>query len=346
MDEPSHHRAVFLLGPERLELRRVPTPRPGEGELLLRIDAALTCGTDVKVFRRGGHPRMLTVPGPFGHELAGTVLETGLGVERFRPGDAVVVANSAPCGRCRPCAEGRENLCRDLAYLNGAFAERLLVPARFAAASVHALPAGLAPRCAALAEPLACVLHAVERSALPGPSDALILGAGPLGLLFTALLLRRRHRVVLADPNPGRLDAGARLGARPLRVERGAPAELLRAEAADHAGFDLAVDATGSAAGWERAIEAARLGGLVNLFGGCPPGTTIRTDTGRLHYGELSLVGSYHHRPANFADAIALLAAGEVPAEPLLSAERPLEEIEEALRSMIRREALKVVLRP
>jgi len=132
---------------EVLDVREVPVPEPGPGELLLRVGAATTCGTDVKVFRRGGHPRMLKVPSPFGHEMAGTVAAVGAGVSRFREGDRVAVANSAPCGRCRACLRGHENLCSDLLYLNGGFAEYLLVPPRAVERSVgvaRALDEGLA----------------------------------------------------------------------------------------------------------------------------------------------------------------------------------------------------------
>ena len=137
---PSTMRGAMLLGPEHIEVREVPVPHPGPDELLLKIRAATTCGTDVKVFRRGGHPRMLKVPTLFGHEMAGTVAEVGKDVERFSPGDDVVVANSASCGECEPCRAERENLCEDLRYLNGAFAQYLLVPERFVARSTHRIP--------------------------------------------------------------------------------------------------------------------------------------------------------------------------------------------------------------
>src|SRR6185369_2185887 len=150
----------------------VPTPEPGPGEILVRIDAATTCGTDVKVFRRGGHPRMLKTPTPFGHEMAGRVAALGEGVHRFREGDRVVVANSAPCGRCRACRQGRENLCADLHYLNGAFSEALLVPRRFVERSTYSCPEGLPAERAALAEPLACVLHGIETLGLSADADA------------------------------------------------------------------------------------------------------------------------------------------------------------------------------
>ncbi len=353
---PSTFRSLYLLGPERLELRELPLPRPGPGEILVRIDAATTCGTDVKVYRRGGHPRMLRVPTPFGHEMAGTVAAAGPETTGRRIGERVVVANSAPCGACRSCAMGRENLCPDLVYLNGAFSEYLLVPPRFVERSVHAIPDGLASEVAALAEPLACVLHGLEvlgLAAEEGPPrgaglDALVLGGGPIGLLFVAALAGLGHRVALADPHAARRAAGAALGAAAaLEVSRSEPAaEDLRAAASDPLGFDLAIDATGSVEGWERAVGCVRPGGRVSLFGGCAPGTTLALDTHLVHYSELALFGAYHHRPATVAAAIRRLAAGAIDAGVLLTEERPLEEAEEALRGMIERRVLKAVVRP
>lgn len=326
-------------------------PRPGLGELLLKIEAATTCGTDVKVLRRGGHPRMLQVPTPFGHEMAGTIAAVGPDQDRWRPGERAVVANSAPCGACEPCRRERENLCEDLQYLNGAFAEYLLVPRRFAEVSTYRIPEGLPFEVAALAEPLACVLHGLELCEVwhqDRPSDTVVYGGGPIGLLFANLLARRGHHVVVADPNPPRLDAARRMGAHEaVQVSRdGGEAARLRRLAGGGDGFDLAVEATGSPVAWEDALASARPGGTVLLFGGCRPGTFIPLDTHRLHYCELTVRGAYHHRPATFERALDLLAHGEVNAGALLSTERPLDELEDALRSMMRKEALKVVIRP
>ena len=246
MSLPERQRAAYLLGPEQVEVREVPVPRPGPGELLVRISAATTCGTDVKVFRRGGHPRMIHPPSPFGHEMAGLIAATGPGERRFREGDPVVIANSAPCGVCEPCQRGRENLCRDLAYLNGAFAQYLLVPARFADRSTYRIPGGLPFQVAALAEPLACVLHALEQTDLTHPADAVVYGSGPIGLLFVCCLVAAGHRTVVADPNPARLRIAEKLGAAatvPVGRDGGEAARLLRAsEAGD--GYDLAIEAT------------------------------------------------------------------------------------------------------
>jgi L-iditol 2-dehydrogenase len=352
-------RTAFLLGPERLEIRSVPVPEPGPGEILLQIEAATTCGTDVKVFRRGGHPRMLKVPTPFGHEMAGRIAAIGGsggsgGASRFREGDRVAVANSAPCGRCRACRQGRENLCADLHYLNGAFAEFLLVPRRFVERSTYPCPEGLAPELAALAEPLACVLHGIEilgltASANPAePAEIALFGSGPIGLFFVDLLAHAGHRVTVADPNPERLAVALRLGATATVVvgRDGGEAERVRARSDHGDGFDAAIEATGSPAAWEDALDAVRPGGVALLFGGYPPATTVPLNAHRLHYSELTVKGAYHHRPATYRKALELLAAGALRPGLLLSAERPLEEVESALRSMMRREALKVVIRP
>ena len=342
------HRVIYLLGPEHIEIREEPVPTPREGELLVRIRAATTCGTDVKVFRRGGHPRMLRVPTPFGHEFAGSVEELGAGVTGYQPGDRVVVANSAPCGCCAYCEAGRENLCRDLQYLNGAFAEYILIPRRFVETSTHRFDADLPYEVAALVEPLACVVHGVDACGLGDGADVLVYGAGPIGLLLTAVLAARGHGVVAADPNPSRLDVARVLGARDtVEVSRGGgEADVLRSHSRDGDGFDCAIDATGVPAVWQDAVACVRPGGVVNLFGGCPPGTRISLDTALVHYNELTIKGTYHHRPATVSQALDMLTRKTLDPRPLLSGEVPLEGLEKALRSMMAKEALKVVVRP
>ena len=352
MSLPATMQGAMLLGPEEIEIREVPVPAPGPGEMLLKVEAATTCGTDVKVFRRGGHPRMLTVPTLFGHEMAGRIAATGTGVSQFAEGDAVVVANSAPCLACEPCRRGRENLCEDLHYLNGAFADYLLVPARFVERNTHAVPGGLSFERAALAEPLACVLHGidacdVDRYGAGGPAEVALFGAGPIGLLFVAALAIDGHRVILADPNPGRLEVGAALGAaKTVAIARGGgQADAVRAETAGAKGTWIAVDASGVPEVWLDAIQCVRPGGLVNLFGGCAPGTSIPLDTHLIHYSEITVKGVYHHRPDTFRRALALLSNPAFKADLLLSGVLPVAQVEDALRAMMRKEALKMVIR-
>lgn len=340
-------RVLYLLGPERVELRERQLPQPGDGELLLRVDAATTCGTDLKVFMRGGHPRMLEVPTPFGHEVAGTVVGCGRGVDHFRDGDRVVVANSASCGVCAPCRAGRENLCSDLQYLNGAFADHLLVPARFVERSALPVPEGLDPVVAAMAEPLACVHHGLG-ACTPPDGDTVVLGAGPIGLMFVRELSSRLHRVVLGDPVAARLEAGSRLGAAATVSLDGGVGddERLLEVIGSGRGASLVVEATGSPRAWQTALAVVGSGGTVVLFGGCPPGTVVPCDTHRVHYSELTVKGVYHHRPATFASALARLAAAPADFTPLLADPRPLAGVEGALRDMAARKILKAPILP
>lgn len=340
------HRVLHLVGPETVELREESIPVPASGEIVLRIDAATTCGTDLKVFLAGGHPRMLRPPCPFGHEMAGTVTAVGSAVLDWREGDAVIVANSASCSDCATCRAGRENLCRDLEYLNGAFADSVRVPARFVQRSVYRRPAGVDPALAALAEPLACVLHGISAVAKNLPEEVLVLGGGPIGQMFTAELARRDRRVVLADPVVSRREMAERLGAADTVEVTGGPDDAERLRTALSDGARLVIEATGSPRAWQTAMDVTGLGGTVMLFGGCPQGTTVPLDTHRLHYSELTVVGIYHHRPTTFADAIELLSTGALDLSLLVEAEHGLDGVESALRAMQRREILKAAIRP
>jgi len=347
---PEQMRGALLLGPEHIEIRDLPVPQPADGELVLRVRAATTCGTDVKVYRRGGHPRMLEVPTLFGHEMAGTVAAVGRGVENFMLGDPLVVANSAACGSCDYCRGGRENLCTDLQYLNGAFAEYLRVPARFVSVSCYRIPAGLDFDTAALTEPLACVLHGLDACELerrPARSEVVVFGAGPIGLLFTAVLSRDGHRVILADPNAPRLEVGQRMGAAgtQLIARGGGQAQRIRAATTSGLGADVCIDCTGHPAVWSDSMQTLRAGGLALLFGGCAPGTRVEMDTHYVHYSEITVKGVYHHRPATVRRALELLCDEAFESEHLLSAVRPIEEVEQALRTMIDKRALKVIIR-
>jgi L-iditol 2-dehydrogenase len=175
-------RALRFHGPGDARLETVPDPAPGPGEIVIRVEAALTDGTDRKALLRG-HPVLLgPPPSPFGHEYAGVVVESRS--ERFAPGDRVTGANSAPCGECRPCRRGREALCeRLLPLLNGAYAELLRIPAHIVRTNVHRVPDGLAFEVAAMVEPLACAVHAADGV----DGDVAILGRGPMGRMLAAV---------------------------------------------------------------------------------------------------------------------------------------------------------------
>jgi L-iditol 2-dehydrogenase len=223
------------------------------------------------------------------------------------------------------------------------------VPARFVERNSHRIPDDLPFERAALTEPLACVLHGMEMSELPaGGAEVAVYGAGPIGLLFVGALARAGHRVILADVDAGRLETGLRLGAaEAVRIEPGSSgADAVRARTEGGRGAAVAVDATGAPEAWKEALVSVRPGGLVNLFGGCAPGTVVPIDATHLHYHEITVKGVYHHRPATVQAALDLLADPSFEASLLLSAECSIEGVEGALRSMMRKEALKVVVRP
>src|SRR5215469_18394148 len=177
-------KAAVLHGREDIRIESVPVPLADPGEIIVQVGAALTCGTDLKVFRRGYHARMIVPPALFGHELAGTVVQAGEGVTSFQSGDRVVALNSAPCGQCYFCLRDQENLCDDLMFNNGAYAEYIRVPSRIVAKNTLRIPDNVPMEHAALTEPLACAVHGFEDSR-PHPGDTVaVIGGGPLGLMI------------------------------------------------------------------------------------------------------------------------------------------------------------------
>jgi len=332
-------------GPGDLRQEELPVPEPAPGELVVRIDAALTCGTDVKTLRRG-HPVMLPkVPTVFGHELAGTVTAVGAGVGRFRAGDRVVAANSAPCGGCRSCLAGRPNLCEDLLFVNGAYGEFIALPPRLVAKNVVPLAASLPAARAAFAEPLACALGGIERARVESGQTVAVFGHGPLGCLLGMVAAARKARVLLIGKAGWRLERVRSLGIGECLDATGTDniVEEIRA-ATGGRGAEVAIDATGRPEIWEQAIDSTGRGGSVVFFGGCAPGATVRLDTRRTHYEELTLLGAFHHTPELIRRAVELMESGVLVPDGLITHRMRLEAVREALELMAKGNALKVLI--
>lgn len=327
-------KAAILYGREDLRVEEV-APRPlAPGEVRVRIEAALTCGTDLKVYRRGYHAKMIVPPAPFGHEFAGTICEVGPGVRDWAAGERVVAANSAPCGRCRFCQAGQEQLCDDLLFLNGAYAESIAVPARIVERNLLRLAPATPFADAALTEPLACVVLGLDELGPAAGERVLVLGAGPIGLMFVALARHRGCAVTVAGRRAARLAAAARLGAVQV-VDVGSGEDLpRRVQAATGGEFDVVVEAVGRPEVWEAAVALVRKGGRVNFFGGCPAGTRVSLDTGRLHYASLTLRASFHHTPRTIRRALELIEAGVVRAADFVDGECGLAELPACFRAM------------
>jgi len=343
--------AARFYAPLDVRIEEIDVPQPGPGEVLVKVAAATTCGTDLKAYRRG-HPVLLkTLPSLFGHEVAGTVAESGPGVDRFQPGMRVVVANSAPCNRCFFCRRGRQSLCEDLLLLNGAYAGYLLVPARIVEQNLWELPPDLPFTSSALTEPLACALHGIEASDIHPGESVVIIGGGPLGLLLLAVAKLKGARVILCGRGAERLAVAQALGADAI-IDAGqlpdlvAEVEAVRARTDGRRGADVVIEAVGDPALWEAAARMVRHGGLVNLFGGCAAGTSISLQTQPLHYGEITLKGVFHHTPYYFSTALQLIAQRSIPVERLISGSFPLSQLHDAFEQLLGREGIKYAIIP
>jgi L-iditol 2-dehydrogenase len=274
---------------------------------------------------------MIVPPAVFGHELAGVISEVGPGADNWRVGDPVVTANSAPCGECFYCQAGQENLCDDLLFLNGAYAESIVIPERLVRKNLLALQPTTAFVDAALAEPLACVVQGIE-DIKPIPRDqVLVIGAGPIGLMFVSLLKHLGCRVGVIGRGEKRLSAAQRLGAE-TALDAGQSDWFDRARSAGR--WDIVIEAVGKPETWDAAIRLVRKGGKVNLFGGCPSGTSVSLDTGLCHYSNLYLLASFHHTPATIRKALNYIEAGVIGAREFVDAACPLEGLPDLFRSM------------
>lgn len=361
-------KAAILHGREDIQIEEITPPPLKPGELRVRIEAALTCGTDLKVFKRGYHARMIVPPATFGHELAGTVCEIAPPLTRFaaereedqetpgsfpsprlrgekvaegrmkgldwKIGDRVVAANSAPCNECFYCRCGQENLCEDLLFLNGAYAESIVIPARLARKNLLRLKPETEFRDAALAEPLACVVQGVEDTKLCAGQNVLVIGVGPIGLMFVALAKNLGCNVTAAGRRAIRLEAAQRLGAtRAIDIGNGEDL-IANIHKATDTRFDAVIEAVGRPETWEAAVQLVRKGGIVNFFGGCPSGTTVSLDTELIHYSNLTLRASFHHTPRAFRQALECIETRIIRAQEFVDGECPLSQLPELFKKM------------
>jgi len=336
--------AALLYGQEDLRLERVPDPTPEAGEVVIQVEAATTCGTDLKVWRRGGHAKMLTLPTLFGHEGAGRIVAVGAGVTNWRVGDRVVANNSAPCMKCFFCQRQEYSLCPHITWNNGTFAEYLKIPAPIVRHNLLPVPDHLPLVLAAMTEPLACVLHGISRCGAKPNDKVVVLGDGAIGLMFVAVLAEYTE-VILWGGNNQRLEIGEKLGAvKTFNYHQVTDIANTVKELTAGWGADVVIEATGVPSVWETAIACSRPGATINLFGGCPKNTTITVNTEQLHYSELTLKGVFHNTPEYVKAALSLIASGTIPFDLLISEHRPLQDLEQVFMDMKARKVIKVAM--
>ena len=328
--------AAVLYGKENLQIEEVSVPKIEKADVLVRVQAALTCGTDVKVFRRGYHARMIVPPALFGHELAGDIVAMGPDARGFRIGQRVVAANSAPCLECFYCRRGNENLCDDLLFNNGAYAEYIRIPARIVDRNMYEIPSHVSYQDAALIEPLACVLRGLDETAIrPGDSVA-VIGLGPIGLMFVRLAKAYGARVLAIGRRKTQLNRAGQMGADELLIsgETEETVQKVRDLTAGR-GADIAIEAVGHPDVWETAVKMLRRGGIVNFFGGCPNDSRISLDTSLMHYSEITCKASFHHTPAHIRKALEFVSRGVITARDFVNRVEPLTNLLEVMRHLM-----------
>jgi len=328
--------AAVLYGKEHLQVEPVAVPTVNTGDLLVRVKVALTCGTDVKVFQRGYHARMIVPPAVFGHELAGDVVAVGEGVTRFSVGQRVVSANSAPCEKCFFCLRGAQNLCEDLLFNNGAYAEYIRIPARIVERNTYVIPKHVGYQDAALVEPLACVLRGFEETSPRAGDTIAIIGLGPIGLMFVKLAKLYGCRVIAVGRRRKQLERAAALGADETIVgtDESDPVKAIRGLTHSR-GVDIAIEAVGKPQTWQWAVNSVRRGGVVNFFGGCANDTKVELDTALLHYSEITCKATFHHTPGSIRKALDLVCAGHIAASFFVNREEPLANLLEVMRHLM-----------
>ncbi len=333
-----HMTAAVLYGKEDVKIEKVPIPPLDAGEVLVKVNVALTCGTDLKVFQRGYHARMIVPPALFGHELAGVIEEVGPGVRDFRKGMRVVALNSAPCGSCFYCLKHQENLCEDLLFNNGAYAEYIRIPRRIVDVNMLALPDDVSFEAAAMTEPLACALRGLQETGVGIGDTATVIGAGPLGLMLMQVAKLVGAKVLAVVKREEQVGAARRFGAdEVINLNKTKDPVNGIVKATEGRGSDVVIEAVGRPQAWQWAVDMVRPGGVVNFFGGCATGTKVELDTSRLHYSEISLKATFHHTPETVRSAFALIAEKKIKSTDYVTGEAPLSKLKQVLQQMLDR---------
>jgi L-iditol 2-dehydrogenase len=342
-------RAAVFYEPMNIKIEDVEKPKANKGEIVVKNELTLTCGTDLKMYKRG-HP-LAKPPLIIGHEFVGKIVEVGEGVnERFKVGKKVVSANSAPCSSCYYCKRGKENLCENLYDViigftsQGAYAEYVKIPERIANVNTFIVPDNVNSKSMALLEPLACVVHGIDLINIGLGDTVAVIGSGPIGLMHLILAkLRGASKVFVIDISEKRLEKAIKLGADYTISSKDRQVEELMS-LTNQRGIDVVIEAVGLPETWKNAVKMARKGGKILLFGGCPSGTTITLDTHIIHYGELTIIGSFHHEPRSVRKAFDLICSKKVTYDEIVTHEVKLNEIEKAFNLMSKGEAVKVAV--
>ena len=342
-------KSLQFYSPLNVKFEEVEIKDPKDDEVQVKIMAALTCGTDVKTYKRG-HPVLIKkTPSPFGHEFSGVITQIGRNVEGFKIGDRVSAANSAPCFDCFYCSHGDYNLCENLEFLNGAYSEYINIPSQIVKRNLIHIPDDLSFERAAFAEPLANVVHGVDKTNIQPGQTVGVMGLGPIGIMFAKLAKMKGAKVIAAGRNPIKLKKAKEFECADEIIDLTKyhyPEKIFTAFSDENKGLDVAVECVGLPEIWEMMLRIVRKGGTVHFFGGCPSGTSVNIDTKRLHYNQIKILSIFQHTPLYFREALRLIYEEKLPVEKLITEVMPLERAEEALIKHMNGNAVKILLKP
>ena len=343
-------KAAVLEGQDKLVVKEVPTPEPGPDEALVKVYSCAVCGSDIRIFRHGNnrvHP-----PAIIGHESSGEIVAIGERVSGFKVGDRVALGADVPCGECDVCKAGYGNNCSinyAMGYqFQGSFAEYVpLNRIMLNFGPVHKIPDSMSWDEAALAEPLACVLNAVEYTGIKLGDSVVVMGAGPIGCMIIPIaLMCGAAKVIAINRSPGRLGFAKKVGADVCicSSEEDQTARVL--EETGGAGADVIFTANPSPQSHADALGMAKNRGRVNLFGGLPAGSKIELETNLIHYKELLVSGAHGAVPRHHKQALDLIASGKLNIKEFISHRYPLEQINEAFAAAEGKAGLRVMVKP
>lgn len=350
---PDLMNACLFYGPHDVRYEKVSIPKINENEVLVKIKAALTCGTDLKTFQRG-HPLLIrSVPSTFGHQFSGVIVRTGKNVRDFYVGQKIVALNSVPCFKCKYCMKEEFSLCENIDFLNGAYAEYIAVPESIVQHNTYEIPSDMSFETAASLEGLAVVVHGLERSDMSSDKTVCVIGTGSIGLMFVTLAKLSGAKVISLGRKDFKLQIAQSLGADyALNVNQYVESESISKKISEITGGngpEVVIEAVGVPETWELATRLVSRGGLVNFFGGCKKGTKVELDTYRLHYDELKLIGVFHHTPKHVQAALNLLSNStfrQKVFDKIITHILPLRDLEKAFLMHQSGEAIQIALRP
>ena len=340
-------KAVRYYAPNDIRYEETKIPELQEGEILVKVEAALTCGTDVKTFRRG-HPVLIKkTPSGFGHEFSGIVERTEESVTNVKVGDRVVCANSAPCGECFYCEHEEYELCKNLNLLNGAYAQYIVVPKRIVEKNTLIIPSNLTFAQAAFTEPLSNVVHGIAKTPIKKGDVVGVMGIGPIGLMFALLAKLKGAKVIAMGRNPLKLKLAREFAHADVVIDitkHEDPTEIILSHTTQGRGLDVAIECVGLPQMWEKMFNLVRKGGYVHFFGGCASGSSVNLDTRRLHYDEVKIISSFHHTPEYFRRALELISTGEIEVDKLITKRMDMKYAKRAIEMHRDGEAIKILL--